>query len=238
MSKIKYIAYYRVSTQKQGKFGLGLSAQVSSVKGFIDDGSEVISEYREVESGTRNNRVELNKALAECEATGATLLIAKLDRLSRNASFILRLRDSNVNFIAVDNPDINNLTIGILALVAQDEAERISSRVTSALGEIKSNIAKRGYHISKAGNRITSLGSNNMNEGVRVKGLEAIKRKARGNKDSQRAGAFIISLREGGKSYYAISKVLNDNGFVTPRGKSFSQVQVKRLYERYSTETV
>lgn len=230
----KFIAYYRVSTQKQGQSGLGLAAQKSSVKGYVTGDAEVISEYREVESGTRNNRSQLNRALAECEETGATLLIAKLDRLSRNASFILRLRDSKVNFIAVDNPDINNLTVGILALVAQDEAERISSRVTSALGEIKINISRDGYHISKAGNRITSLGSDNITDSIRMKGVAAIKKKAMDNKESKKAGALILSLKDSGKSFYAIAKILNDSGFVTPRGKAFSQIQAKRLYERYA----
>tara|TARA_R110002051_G_scaffold228401_1_gene290635 strand:- start:1758 stop:2462 length:705 start_codon:yes stop_codon:yes gene_type:complete len=234
MTNNKFIAYYRVSTQKQGKSGLGLAAQKSSVNGYLTNDCEVISEYREVESGTRNNRAELNRALLECEETGATLLIAKLDRLSRNASFILKLRDSNVNFIAVDNPDINNLTVGILALVAQDEAERISSRVTSALSEIKVNISRDGYHVSKSGNRITSLGKDNLTDSIRSKGIEAIKRKAMDNKESKKAGALILSLKKSGNSFYAIAKVLNNSGFVTPRGKSFSQIQVRRLYDRYS----
>jgi DNA invertase Pin-like site-specific DNA recombinase len=229
----KFITYYRVSTQRQGESGLGLAAQKSSVNGYLTSECEVISEYREIESGTRNNRVELNKALQECEQTGATLLIAKLDRLSRNASFILKLRDSKVNFIAVDNPDINNLTVGILALVAQDEAERISSRVTSALGEIKVNISRDGYHVSKAGNKITSLGTNNITDTIRVKGIAAIKKKAMDNKESKKSGALILSLKKSGKSFYAIAKILNESGFVTPKGKSFSQIQVKRLYERY-----
>ena len=234
MMNSKYVAYYRVSTKRQGESGLGLAAQKRAVSSYLPEGGELISQYKEVESGTRNSRVQLMKALERCEQTGATLLIAKLDRLSRNASFILRLRDSKVNFIAVDNPDINNLTIGILALVAQDEAERISNRVTSALSEIRSNIRRDGYHISKAGNRITSLGSNNMTEAVRSKGIEAIKAKAMNNKESKKAGALIVSLRDYGKSFYAITKVLNDGGFVTARGKSFTQVQTKRLYERYS----
>lgn len=230
----QYISYYRVSTTKQGRSGLGLSAQQSSVLDFIKDDDVLLNQYTEVESGTLNNRPILSKALEECRETGATLLIAKLDRLSRNASFTLMLRDSNINFVAVDNPDINSLTIGILALVAQDEAERISKRVVSALGVIQDKFKRGETHTSKEGNVITSLGSGNrITEGVRLKGMQVRVDNARNNPESIKSGALIISLRESGKSFYAITKVLNSSGFTTPKGGKFSQTQTQRLYERY-----
>lgn len=234
MNNKKYIGYYRVSTIRQGKSGLGLESQRQSVQAFVNQGDIMLSEYTDVESGKNNNRPNLTKALQECKETGATLLIAKLDRLSRNAAFTLMLRDSNINFVAVDNPDINSLTIGILALVAQDEAERISKRVVSALGVIQAKFKKGLSHTSKEGNVITSLGSGNrITDKVRLKGMEVRVSNAKNNPESIKAGTLIISLKESGKSFYAITKVLNTSGFTTPKGGKFSQVQTQRLYERY-----
>ena len=234
MSNKQYIGYYRVSTVRQGKSGLGLESQRQSVQAFVNDSDVMLSEYTEVESGKNNNRPNLTKALQECRETGATLLIAKLDRLSRNAAFTLMLRDSNINFVAVDNPDINSLTIGILALVAQDEAERISKRVVSALGVIQDKFKKGLTHTSKEGNVITTLGSGNrITTQVRMKGMQVRINNAKNNPESVKSGALIISLKESGKSFYAITKVLNNSGFTTPKGGKFSQVQTQRLYERY-----
>jgi DNA invertase Pin-like site-specific DNA recombinase len=229
-----YIAYYRVSTKKQGKSGLGLEAQRQSVMNFIPSDSTLVSEYTDVESGKNNNRKNLLKALEECKKTGATLLIAKLDRLSRNANFTLMLRDSKINFICVDMPDVNSLTIGILAIMAQDEVERISKRIKDALGVIKHKIEKEGSHVSKEGNVITKLGSGGtISEEVRLKGLQIRKENAKNNPESMKAGAFIVSLKKSGKSFYAITNMLNQSGFKTPKGGKFTQVQTKRLYERY-----
>ena len=230
----QYIGYYRVSTQRQGKSGLGLESQRQSVQAFVNQDDVLVSEYTDIESGKINNRPNLNKALEECRTTGATLLIAKLDRLSRNAAFTLMLRDSNISFVAVDNPDINSLTIGILALVAQDEAERISKRVVSALGVIQDKFKKGLTHTSKEGNVITSLGSGNrITRDIRLEGMRVRKENARNNPESIKSGALIISLRESGKSFYAITKVLNSSGFTTPKGGKFSQIQTQRLYDRY-----
>ena len=133
----KYIAYYRVSTQKQGISGLGLDAQRTDVNRFISRGGELVAEYQDIESGKKNNRPSLINAINEAKKQGATLLIAKLDRLSRNASFILTLRDSRVDFVCCDMPDANSLTIGIMAILAQDERERTSLRTKAALAELK-----------------------------------------------------------------------------------------------------
>lgn len=230
----QYIAYYRVSTKKQGKSGLGLEAQRQSVIKFISPDSNLVEEYTDIESGKNNTRVNLLKALSECKRTGATLLIAKLDRLSRNASFTIMLRDSNINFICVDMPDVNNLTIGILAIMAQDEVERISKRIKEALGVIKKKLDNGEEHISKDGNVITKLGSSNtIPDSVRYKGLVVRKNNAKNNPESRKAGAFIVSLRNEGKSFYSIIEILNSSGFKAPRGGEFTQIQAKRLYDRY-----
>lgn len=129
---IKYIAYYRVSTQKQGVSGLGLEAQKESVKRFVGK-NYLLYEFIEVESGKKAKRKELNKAIAECLKLDATLVIAKLDRLSRNVLFMAQLMESKVKFKCVDNPQADNFTIHLLTAFAQKEAEMISIRTKAAL---------------------------------------------------------------------------------------------------------
>ena len=140
-----FIAYYRVSTSGQAQSGLGLEAQRQAVLDFINGiGNRLIAEFPEVESGKRCDRPELNNALNRCRETGAKLVIARLDRLARNAAFLLTLRDSGVEFVAADMPDANRLTVGIMALVAEDEAERISQRTKAALAAAKARGVKLG----------------------------------------------------------------------------------------------
>jgi DNA invertase Pin-like site-specific DNA recombinase len=121
------MAYYRVSTSKQGRSGLGLEAQRHAVEGYLNGGDwQIVGEFTEVETGKRADRPALAKALAMCRLHGARLVIAKLDRLSRNAHFLLGLKESGVDFVAADMPNANRLTVGIMAMVAEDEAQRIS----------------------------------------------------------------------------------------------------------------
>ncbi|RYF73503.1 MAG: recombinase family protein, partial [Cytophagaceae bacterium] len=118
---MKYVPYYRVSTASQGKSGLGLSAQREIVNRFIKPHDQLLPEFVEVESGKRADRPQLDAAIASAKQQGARLLIAKLDRLSRNVSFIFSLRNSEVDFVACDIPDANTLTVGIMAVLAQHE---------------------------------------------------------------------------------------------------------------------
>src|SRR6476619_7200292 len=134
----KFVAYFRVSTDRQGKSGLGLEAQRKSVLDYLDGGRWwLVAEFTEIENGKRNDRPELEKALAACKKQKAKLVIAKLDRLSRNLAFIATLMDSGVEFVAVDNPHANKLTIHILAAVAQHEREMIAQRTKDALQAAK-----------------------------------------------------------------------------------------------------
>ena len=134
----RFVSCYRVSTDKQGKSGLGLDAQRRAVQQYLNGGTwPLIGEFTEIESGKRNERPELAKALAACKRQKAKLVIAKLDRLSRNLAFIATLMDSGVEFIAVDNPHANKLTVHILAAVAQHEREVIAQRTKDALQAAK-----------------------------------------------------------------------------------------------------
>jgi DNA invertase Pin-like site-specific DNA recombinase len=140
----KFIAYYRVSTDRQGKSGLGLNAQRKAVEDYLNGGRwTLVNEFTEIESGKRNDRPKLEEALAACKKQKAKLVIAKLDRLSRNLAFIATLMESGVEFVAVDNPHATKLTIHILAAVYQHEREMISQRTKDALAAAK----KRGQRL-------------------------------------------------------------------------------------------
>ncbi len=217
---MKYISYYRVSTKKQEKSGLGLDAQKTAVQKFLNQDSILIAEYQEAESGKDNERPELNRAIEHCKKENAILLIAKLDRLSRNAAFILTLRDSKIEFVCADMPTANSVTIGIMAILAQDERERISQRTKVALAELKA----RGVNLGS---------SQNLTNDSRKRSAEVRKNKALENDNNRKATAMIVLMRKDGKSLYFISKHLNDSGFKTRNGKEFNQMTVKRLYDRY-----
>jgi len=148
----RYISYLRVSTSSQGKSGLGLEAQRETVSQFINSsGAELVHELVEVESGRKNDRPKLHEAIALCKAYNATLLVANLSRLARNAHFLIGLQESGVQFTACDNPQANQFTVGILALVAQQEAEVISQRTKAALAAAKARGTKLGGFRGRAG---------------------------------------------------------------------------------------
>lgn len=143
-----FVAYYRVSTDRQGKSGLGLEAQQQAVRAYLNGGDwNLAGEFTEVETGKQNDRPELTKALALCRKRKARLVIAKLDRLSRNLAFIAQLMDGGVEFVAVDNPHANKLTVHILAAVAQHEREMIGERTRAALQAAK----LRGVRLGRNG---------------------------------------------------------------------------------------
>jgi DNA invertase Pin-like site-specific DNA recombinase len=141
----KFIAYFRVSTDKQGKSGLGLEAQRKAVLDYLNGGRwTLVQEFVEVESGKHSDRQQLAAALAACKKHRAKLVIAKLDRLSRNLAFIAALMESGVEFVAVDNPHANKLTVHILAAVAEHEREMISERTKAALQAAKARGGRLG----------------------------------------------------------------------------------------------
>ena len=211
------ISYYRVSTQKQGNSGLGIEAQRATVTDYAQRaGALVVAEFIEVESGKRNNRPQLAEAIAEAKRTGATLVIAKLDRLARNAGFVFALRDAGVKFIACDIPEANTLTVGIFAVMAQHEAELNSTRTRAALQAKKARGAKLGK-------------PENLTAEARAKGREAHSRNAANNQNTKTARGYALLLRGNGSSLRQMAATLNAEGFKTPRGGKFSAVQVARI---------
>jgi DNA invertase Pin-like site-specific DNA recombinase len=219
MTVTKFIAYYRVSTNKQGKSGLGIEAQQASVADYLATTSgELVNEFIEVQSGKDNQRPELAKALRKCRLTGATLVIAKLDRLSRNAAFLMNLQESAVNFICCDMPEANTLTVGLMACMAEYERKRISENTKAALKAAKARGVK--------------LGNPRLDE-VRCTDITAAQT-ARIAKAKARNGEILDVINEiqsdaGELSLRAISRRLNEAGYRTSRGKDWQATSVKRI---------
>jgi DNA invertase Pin-like site-specific DNA recombinase len=222
MSRV--VAYYRVSTEAQGRSGLGLDAQRHSVRALCDGRSwQIVAEYTEVESGKRNNRPQLEAALADARRTGAKLVVAKLDRLSRDAEFTLRMRNSGVDFICADNPDVNRLTIGLLAVINEDERERIGERTRAALQAAKARGVKLGNPNGAAAIRRAGKGN--------VAGVEAVKDNAQ--RYAMDLKGTVGEIRASGKtSLPAIAAELNARHIQTRRGGQWYASSVRNLLAR------
>jgi DNA invertase Pin-like site-specific DNA recombinase len=223
MASGKHVAYYRVSTSKQGRSGLGLEAQQIAVRGYLNGGSwDLIGEAVEIESGKQaDNRPQLQEALRLCRTTGATLIVAKLDRLSRDAAFLMQLQNSGVSFVAADMPGANSFTVGVMALVAQQEREAISERTKAALAAAKA----RGVNLG--GRRGHTLPSH---------AAAAASAKARSAIADQRAHDILVSVDQirlnGAVSLREIATALTAARIKAPRGGVWGPSQVKRLLDR------
>ena len=225
----KYVAYYRVSTKRQGDSGLGLDAQKRMVQSYVRN-DVIIEEFTEVESGTsKGKRPILQRAIQRCQDEGATLVIAKIDRLSRNVHFVSSLYQSGVDFVCCDMPHANKLTIHLFAAVAEHEADIISERNKAAAQSIKRIIERDGFYVSKAGNKITRLGGCK-NPSVE-KALIAIKEKSRNNRNKNVARPFAQELRRQGLGYCTIAMRLNEAGYKTSQGKFYYKTSVQRLLQ-------
>ncbi|MBO9541102.1 recombinase family protein [bacterium] len=222
MSNQKCICYYRVSTQAQGISGLGLEAQRASVQRFLAGGQwEQLGEYTDVESGRKSNRPELLKAIAHAKRSNATLIIAKLDRLARNVAFIANLMESRIDFIAVDNPHANKLTIQILAVVAEAEAEMISARTKAALQAAKA----RGVKLGKPEN----LTADAIAKGVQAARDVSI---ARAKEAYSHLLPIVRNARDQGQTFVQIAELLNQQGERTRKGALFQSATVQRILKR------
>jgi DNA invertase Pin-like site-specific DNA recombinase len=222
---MRTINYYRVSTEKQGRSGLGLDAQRSAVEAFCAArGCETIGEYVEIESGKRDDRPELAKALAQCRLTGATLIIAKLDRLSRNVAFLAALQDSGARFLCADMPDMSELTLHIVAAMAQNERKMISARTKAALAQAKARGVTLGNPLgAKAfGDKIS--------EG---RAASRAAREARAQAFAQEVRPIIDDIRSAGPlSLSQIAAELDRRNILPPQGGRWNKATLSRVIAR------
>lgn len=249
-TKKLYCAYFRVSTEKQGQSGLGLEAQVERVHQFCRDG-ELIGEFTEVESGKNSERPELVKAMLLARKNRATLVIAKLDRLSRNVHFISGLMDSGVDFVAVDNPHATRLTLHILAAVAENEARMTSERTKAALKALKD----RGFPLGSA--RTPEALERARASGLMVRGdgrersmstATADRLAQIGRERNQRRSEHqlelvrndfgtlfddLVARRKCNHTYKRLATWLNKQGRKTPLGNKWTSKGVWRLLRRF-----
>ena len=213
----KFVAYYRVSTKRQGQSGLGLEAQQSAVRAFIG-GGQIVAEFTEVESGKRNDRPELAAALAAARAHRAVLVVAKLDRLARNVEFTAKLMNSGVEFVACDVPSANKLTIHILAAVAEAERDAISARTKAALAQ-----------------STKKLGGKREKQRAPTEAERATAARVKRENAATRAADIVPLIHEikaaGITSAAGVAKALNDRGIRTARGGHWQAIQVQRVLE-------
>jgi DNA invertase Pin-like site-specific DNA recombinase len=225
------IAYYRVSTARQGRSGLGLEAQESAVNAHVQHrGCDLIASYTEVETGKKHsldNRPALKKAVAHAKRSKAILVVAKLDRLLRSTVVRMLLKTSGVQFVACDNPDANELTIDILAAVAENEVREISKRTRAALAAYKARGGKLGASLPQC---------NTLTPEARKRGAQAA-----GYAVTQKANEAYSDLAEDitrmsldGLSLRQIAVRLNTEGHTTRRGKPWNPMQVLRVLQRFS----
>lgn len=223
-----YVAYYRVSTQKQGQSGLGLAAQRHAVRAYLNDDKLIVAEFTDIESGKNDNRPELLKAIETAKKYEATLVIAKLDRLSRNLTFISSLMDSGARFVCCDMPQANEFTIHIFAALAQQERRMISERTRRALAAKK----QQGFQLGKP---------ENLTEQARLRGLETRQKNAKEHLANRQATELVMMYRkrqtDGTTTTFAqIADKLNQLGYRTRRGCAFKPMTVRRLYIKTSAE--
>ncbi|MGE5565883.1 MAG: recombinase family protein [Parcubacteria group bacterium] len=229
----RFVAYYRVSTRKQGDSGLGLEAQKKAVTDYLNGGAwELVGEFEEVESGSRADRPALDAAIQQCRLTGARLLIAKLDRLSRDVHFLTGLEKQGIDFVAADMPMATRLTVHIMAAVAQQEREAISVRTKAALGSIKARLARGEPYISKRSGRLVD----------RLGGPTAPKNRdprratdaamAKADLFAKRVTPTVTSIHQAGLSLRQIADRLNTLRVQTPRARNWTATSVKRILDR------
>ncbi len=217
-----YIAYLRQSTQKQEISGLGIEAQREIIRNYLKD-RKPVAEYIETESGKRSDRPKLIEALEECRKTNSVLIVAKLDRLSRNVAFTSKLLESDVEIIFCDFPEANKLVLHIISSIAEYEANLISQRTKQSLKAKKA----RGMKLGKPENLMNNLGRAIMNSN------RTNHRKALDNPNNKRAVALLKNLVNKDLSLSEMARILNSEGFVTSKGCQFRASQVSILLKRY-----
>jgi DNA invertase Pin-like site-specific DNA recombinase len=223
------VAYLRVSTDKQGRSGLGIAAQAAAVAQHTRlAGCELLATYTEVETGTKDrleNRPELRKAIAHAKRCKGTLVVAKLDRLARSVAVTSMLHQSNVDFVCVDNPSANRLTVQILSAVAEAEARAISERTKAALAAYKARGGRLGASLPQC---------RNLTREARMKGARMAGKAHRRNAAEAYTDVAeqIGGLYSKGTPLRRIADYLNAAGETTRRGKPWNAMQAKRVLER------
>lgn len=221
---LRLVGYVRVSTARQGASGLGLAAQTAAIARFAAErGAVLLASLTEVESGRMNDRPELARALHLARVTGATLVIARLDRLSRNAAFLLALRDSGVRFLACDMPEANDLTVGIMALVAEAEREAIARRTTEALAAARARGVRLGNPNGAAALRRAGKGGSALHAAVR----------SNADRFAADLATVLADIRASGQtSLRGIAASLTARGIRTRRGGEWQVSNVRDLIGR------
>ena len=222
------IPYFRVSTDRQGKSGLGLGAQESEFRRYAEaQSARIIAEFTEIETGKSADRPQLAAAIRLARATGATLVVAKLDRLARNLAFTAALMDSGLDFIALDCPHANRLTLHILAAVAEDEARRISERTKAALAAAKARGVKLG---AASPNSAFRRGAQRGSAAGSARSAELRRRRAAENYAP--VLPMMRAMRDAGQSLSEIAAWLNREGYRTTRKTEFSRKTVRQVLTR------
>lgn len=222
MEETVYVAYLRVSTQRQGTSRLGLQAQQEIIRKYLN-GSSPVAEFVEVESGRKSDRPKLHEALELCKKKKATLIVAKMDRLSRNVAFTSQLLDSGIEIVFCDFPRANRLVLTIISAISEYEAGLIRQRTKAAL-QVKK---EQGCQLGKPENLMHNLDKAIANS------RKTNQEKAHNNPNNKRAVAILRGLVNKTTNYSEMARILNEEGFLTSRGGRFTAKQVSILLSRY-----
>ena len=226
-TKPRYVAYYRVSTDRQGRSGLGLDAQKNAVQAYLNrSGGALRAEFTEVQSGKDDDRLQLSEALKLCRLTNSTLLIAKLDRLSRNVAFLATLQQAGTKFVACDLPEANELVVHILAAVAQAERKAISERTKAALAAARARGVRLGNPYLKPGNAASA-------DFARRARSESVRRRA-----TELGEVIAHAEQRGCNTLRKLADHLNQLGVTTPQGTRWHANSVRRIRQRMATEAI
>ena len=223
MEQTNYVSYLRQSTKKQSLSNLGIEAQREIIQKYLGQ-IKPIAEFVETESGKKTDRPKLAEALELCRKTKSTLIVAKLDRLSRNVAFTSKLLESDVEIKFCDFPEANRLVLHIIASIAEYEAGLISTRTKQALKAKKA----RGVSLGKPENLVNNLGK------AITKSNSTNRQKALDNDNNRRAIAMLKVMATQDLSLSEMARRLNEEGFVTSQGKQFTAWQVSVLLKRYN----
>ena len=251
--RCKLVGYLRVSTRQQGESGLGLAAQQAAIAKHVEaTGCELVGTFTEVESGKRSDRPQLRRALGHAKRCGATLVVAKLDRLSRNVAFLSALMESRVPFVCCDNPNATPVTLHILVAIAEDEAKRISARTKAALAVYKTErrVSKRVREMyqgnvpaevleARAGKLGADLVGCGLTDEDRDRGRQVMNARRREQATAEVADLLpeMKTLWEGGATLRGIADKLNAENHVTRQNKAWTAVQVMRALRRAGVDT-